>query len=148
MMNILIPIDGSEGSKTAAKVGLKVAKIHSSKVILLHIISSSGQQRKKWMDEGARQLLSVYEDAMIKAGIDAANITTIIEEGDPAVKIVETAETKNVDRIVIGTHGKTGLKKLTGSVTEKVLRYSRVLVLVVPPNFEINIKLFDLPGVK
>jgi len=51
---------------------------------------------------------------------------------------VETAEIRGVDRIVIGTHGKTGLKKLTGSVTVKVLRHSRVLVLGVPPKFEIR----------
>jgi len=92
-MNILIPIDGSAGSKTAAKVGLRIAKTHSAKIILLHVISATGQKRKKWMEEGAKKL---------------------------------------------GTHGKTGLKKLTGSVTEKVLRHSRVLVLVVPPKFEIK----------
>lgn len=137
-MNILIPIDGSAGSKTAAKVGLSIAKTHYANIILLHVISTTGQKRKKWMDEGAKKLLSVYKDAMVQAGIDADNITTIIEEGDPAVQIVETAELRGSDRIVIGTHGKTGLKKLTGSVTEKVLRISRVLVLVVPPKFEIN----------
>ena len=84
------------------------------------------------------KLLSDYKDAMVKAGIDAGNITTIIEEGDPAEQLVETAELRGMDRIVIGTHGKTGLKKLTGSVTEKVLRHSRVLVLVVPPKFKIK----------
>jgi len=135
-MNILIPIDGSAGSKRAAKVGLKIAKSHSAKIFLLHAISATGQKRKKWMEEGAKKLLSVYEDAIVEAGIDAVNVTTIIEEGDPAEQIVETAELRGMDRIVIGTHGKTGLKKLTGSVTEKVLRYSRVLVLVVPPKYE------------
>ena len=137
-MNILIPIDGSAGSKTAAKVGLKIAKSYSAKIILLHVISATGQKRKKWMEEGAKKLLSVYKDAMVDAGIDAGNITTFIEEGDPAEQIVETAEIRGVDRIVIGTHGKTGLKKLTGSVTVKVLRHSRVLVLGVPPKFEIR----------
>ena len=135
-MNILIPIDGSAGSKRAAKVGLSIAKTHSVKIILLHVISTTGNKRKKWMDEGATKLLSDYKDAMVKAGIDAGNITTIIEEGDPAEEIVDTAELRGMDRIVIGTHGKTGLKKLTGSVTEKVLRHSRVLVLVVPPKYE------------
>jgi nucleotide-binding universal stress UspA family protein len=137
-MNILIPIDGSAGSKAAAKVGLRIAETHSAKIILLHVISATGQKRKKWMDEGAKKLLSVYEDTMAKAGIHAGNITTIIEEGDPAAEIVETAELRGMDRIVIGTHGKTGIKKLTGSVTEKVLRHSRVLVLVVPPKYEMK----------
>ena len=137
-MNILIPIDGSAGSKRAAKVGLKIAKTHSAKIILFHVISATGHKRKKWMEEGAKKLLSLCKDAMVKAGIDADNITTIIEEGDPAAEIVDTAELRGMDRIVIGTHGKTGLKKLTGSVTEKVLRHSRVLVLVVPPKYEME----------
>jgi nucleotide-binding universal stress UspA family protein len=137
-MNILIPIDGSAGSKRAAKVGLRIAKTHSAKIILLHVISATGQKRKKWMEEGAKKLLSLCKDAMVKAGIDAGNITTIIEEGDPAAEIVDTAELRGMDRIVIGTHGKTGLKKLTGSVTERVLRHSRVLVLVVPPKYEME----------
>lgn len=137
-MNILIPIDGSAGSKRAAKVGLRIAKNHCAKILLLHAISATGQKRKKWMEEGAKKLLSVYEDAMVQAGIDADNITTIIEEGDPAEQIVDTAKLRGMDRIVIGTHGKTGLKKLTGSVTEKVLRHSRVLVLVVPPKYEME----------
>jgi len=137
-MNILIPIDGSAGSKRAAKVGLSIAKTHSAKIFLLHAISATGQKRKKWMEDGAKKLLLVYEDAIVEAGVDAGNITTIIEEGDPAEQIVETAELRGMDRIVIGTHGKTGLKKLTGSVTEKVLRHSRVLVLVVPPKYEME----------
>ena len=137
-MNILIPIDGSAGSKAASKVGLRIAKTHSAKIILLHAISATGQKRKKWMEEGAKKLLSVYKDAMVEAGIDADNIITIIEEGDPAEQIVDTAKLRGMDRIVIGTHGKTGLKKLTGSVTEKVLRHSRVLVLVVPPKYEME----------
>jgi len=137
-MNILIPIDGSAGSKAAAKVGSRIAKTHSAKIILLHVISTTGQKRKRWMDEGATKLLSGYKDAMVKSGIDVNNITTIIEEGDPAEQIVDTANLRGMDRIVIGTHGKTGLKKLTGSVTEKVLRHSRVLVLGVPPKFEIK----------
>ena len=137
-MNILIPIDGSAGSKRAAKVGLRIAKTHSVKIILLHVISTTGQKRKKWMDEGATKLLSSCKDAMVEAGIDADNITTVIEEGDPAEQIVDTAKLRGMDRIVIGTHGKTGLKKLTGSVTEKVLRHSRVLVLVVPPKYEME----------
>lgn len=103
----------------------------------MHVIAPSGQERKRWMEEGAQRLLRVYKDAMVKSGIDVKKITTIIEDGDPASKIVETADHRGVDRIVMGTYGKSGLKKLAGSVTEKVLRKSKVLVLVVTPNYEI-----------
>ena len=136
-MKILLPIDGSEYSKKAALVALRIAKKHSAHIVLLHVIASSGQERKKWMEEGAEKLLQVYKESMINDGLDEGSLTTLIEGGDPADQIIETAEIKGAERIIMGTHGKTGLKKLAGSVTEKVLRNSKVLVLGVPPNYEI-----------
>ncbi|MCL7414452.1 MAG: universal stress protein [ANME-2 cluster archaeon] len=136
-MKILLPIDGSEFSKKAAQVALRISKHHSAHIVLLHVIASSGQERKKWMEEGADKLLEVYTKSMVDDGLDGAMITSLIEDGDPADQIIQTAELNGVDRIIMGTHGKTGLKKITGSVTEKVLRNSKVLVLGVPPNYEI-----------
>ncbi len=136
-MKILLPIDGSEYSKKAAQVALRIAKLHSGQILLLHVIAPSGQERKKWMVEGAEKLLQVYKESMLNEGLDEACITTLIENGDPADQIIDTAKIKGATRIIIGTHGKTGIKKLAGSVTEKVLRNSKVLVLGVPPNYEI-----------
>lgn len=103
----------------------------------MHVVASSGQERKRWMVEGGDKLLSVFKDTFIDCGIYAGMVTTMLEDGDPAHEIIETAELKGADRIIMATHGKTGLKKLAGSVTEKVLRRSKVLVLVVPPNYEV-----------
>ncbi len=136
-MKILVPIDGSEFSKKAAKVALSIARHHKVEIILIHVIATTGQERKKWMEEGGKKLLDECKDALVGHGIDAGNVSMIIEDGDPAACIVEAAELKKVDRIIIGTYGKTGLKKLTGSVTEKVLRKSKVLVLTVSPYYEI-----------
>jgi glucokinase len=137
-MKILLPIDGSEFSKKAASVAMRIAKRHDSEILLIHVIAPTGQERKKWMEEGAEKLLRICKDAITNSGINADKITTIIEDGDPATNIVETAQLKGVDRIIMGTHGKTGIKKLAGSVTEKVLRKSKVLVLIVSPNYEIS----------
>ena len=137
-MKILIPIDGSEYSKKAAQVALKIAKKHTAELILIHVIAPSGQERKPWMEQGAEKLLGTYRDAMVKSGLDADKITIIIEDGDPSTQIVKTAELNGMNRIVMGTYGKSGLKKIAGSVTERVLRKSKVLVLVVPPNYEIK----------
>lgn len=137
IMKILIPIDGSEYSKKAAQVALKIARDHTAELILMHVIAPSGQERKKWMEQGAEKLLGTYRDAMVKQGLNAGAITTLIKDGDPSTQIVETAELNSVDRIVMGTYGKSGLKKIAGSVTERVLRKSKVLVLVVPPNYAI-----------
>ncbi len=136
-MKILVPIDGSEFSKKAAKVALSIARHHKVEIILIHVIATTGQKRKKWMEEGGKKLLDECKDALVGHGIDAGNVSMIIDDGDPAACIVEAAELKKVDRIIISTYGKTGLKKLTGSVTEKVLRKSKVLVLTVSPYYEI-----------
>jgi nucleotide-binding universal stress UspA family protein len=61
-------------------------------------------------------------------------IETIVREGEAYEKIVETAEEKNADMIFMGSHGRTGLKKLVmGSVTEKVIGFSACPVMVVKP---------------
>jgi nucleotide-binding universal stress UspA family protein len=137
-MKILIPIDGSEYSKKAAQVALRIARKHAAELILIHVIAPSGQERKQWMERGAEKLLGTYRDAIVKSGLNPDKITTIIENGDPSTRIVETAEFNSVNRIIMGTYGKSGLKKIAGSVTERVLRKSKVLVLVVPPNYEIK----------
>lgn len=56
----------------------------------------------------------------------------VVVEGDPASAILEFAEQNKVDIIIMGTLGKGGLERfLLGSVTDKVVRHSKVPVLVV-----------------
>jgi nucleotide-binding universal stress UspA family protein len=55
-----------------------------------------------------------------------------VVEGDPAHAILEFAEQNKIDMIVMGTLGKGGLERfLLGSVTDKVIRHSKIPVLVV-----------------
>ncbi|MCJ7444243.1 MAG: universal stress protein, partial [Methanotrichaceae archaeon] len=55
-----------------------------------------------------------------------------IIEGNPANEILKFAEEAKMDIIVIGSIGVTGLKKfMIGSVTEKVVRHSKVPVMIV-----------------
>ncbi|HSB51746.1 MAG TPA: universal stress protein, partial [Dissulfurispiraceae bacterium] len=59
-------------------------------------------------------------------------VKTLIRQGDPAEKILETAQKMKVDLIVTGSHGRHGTKKfLLGSVSSKVVDYSKCPVLVV-----------------
>ncbi|WP_342306097.1 universal stress protein [Methanolobus sp. ZRKC5] len=136
-MKILIPTDGSIYSSNAAKVAGKIALKHDYELIILHVVPDKGFSRKTWQKKGADQVISTIVDILLETGCDREKIKTIIEDGSAPEKIVEVAEDMRVDRIVIGTQGKNGLKKLVGSVTEKVLQISDVLVLVVPPNYTI-----------
>ena len=134
-MKILIPTDGSIYSSNAAKVAAKIALKHDYRLIVLHVVPDKGFSRKTWQKEGAENVVSTITDILIEQGCDIDRIDTLIEDGSAPEKIVEVARNEGADRIVIGTQGKNGLKMLVGSVTEKVLQISDVLVLVVPPNY-------------
>jgi nucleotide-binding universal stress UspA family protein len=61
-----------------------------------------------------------------------ARFTPLVEEGDVTVTVISVAERENVDLIVLGTHGRTGLSHLLlGSVAEKLLRRAPCPVLTV-----------------
>jgi nucleotide-binding universal stress UspA family protein len=59
-------------------------------------------------------------------------IESVILEGNPANEIVDFAEKNDIELIVMGSHGKTGIQRfLIGSVAENVVRHSKKSVLVV-----------------
>jgi nucleotide-binding universal stress UspA family protein len=135
-MKILLPTDGSEYSTNAAKVAGKIACKHNFKILVLHVVTDTGVGRKTWQNEGAESIISSILSILKDVGCDEERIESIIEDGNAPDKIVEVAQQRNVDRIIIGTRGKSGFKKIVGSVTEKVLQKSDVLVLVVPPGYQ------------
>ena len=61
-------------------------------------------------------------------------VTTEVRFGDPAEEIATCVEDKDIDLVVMATHGRTGLKRFVlGSVTEQVLRSVQVPVMLVRP---------------
>jgi len=87
---------------------------------------------------------NVTEETLRKEGDDAIQYAKkvaedkeidyegVVVEGDPANAILEFAEQNKIDLIIIGTLGKSGLERfLLGSVADKVVRHSKISVLVV-----------------
>lgn len=71
-------------------------------------------------------------DAERRAEQHGVEITTVIERGPPGSTIVEYVEENDVDRIVMGSHDRSGISKiLLGSVAEDVVKESPVTVTVV-----------------
>jgi nucleotide-binding universal stress UspA family protein len=65
---------------------------------------------------------------------DYLNVDAVFMRGLDYQEIVSYAENNKIDLIVIATHGRTGLlHTLLGSVAEKVIRYSKIPVLVITP---------------
>ncbi len=142
---ILVGVDGSEHSKKAVKYAASLAAQSNGEVILLHVVNvePSGQpviwltpeveaRDRKYLEElkSEGEMLLKEEESWIRdMGIE---VSTHIEFGDPAEKIVEVAEKKKVDIIALGVRGMSKWKKLlVGSVSERVIEMSKIPVLVI-----------------
>ncbi len=121
--NILVATDGSAHSVAAAAEAIGIAKRCGS-----NIIAVSTMYVAEGFEEAKANVGAVVEMAL-KEGIPVEALTPA---GRSHEVIVETAGGRGVDLIVMGTYGKTGLKKiLMGSSTEKVIGHANCAVLVV-----------------
>jgi nucleotide-binding universal stress UspA family protein len=135
---MLVPLDGSPLAEVALSEALTLAKLRASEVILLRVIpppddvhgddeaaGADGERRKA----GALQYLKA-----VCSGPAWRDIRTevAVEFGRPAETILDFADQHGVERIVMATHGRTGLGRwVFGSIADKVLRAAdRTIVLV------------------
>lgn len=137
---ILVATDGSENAERAASYGINIAKATGAEVYALYVVSTehAGTARTVmgWTDAFEEYLANKGEAAtgyVQNLGRDAGvKVEPVYLKGSPAEKILEYAEESNIDLIVMGTQGLTGVKKfLTGSVAENVFRHSKVPVMII-----------------
>jgi len=136
---ILIATDGSKASEDAAYLGIKFARQYEAKVFAIYVIDVTAHDSilmdKSWeIDECAEcekkgnKATSVIVEKAKFAGLEAESV---ILKGNPAEKILDFANEHKIDMIVVGSLGKSGIERFAmGSVSEKIVRYSKVPVLV------------------
>lgn len=139
--NIVIATDGSENTQKAISYGIEIAKLSRATVHALYVVDISSFSSIPMSTEGGWEamyeiLKTEGEKAVsaVKRQGEAAGVEVRenVLEGHPINEIIEFAENNNADLIVLGTLGKTGLDRfLLGSVAEKVVRSSKVPVMVV-----------------
>ncbi len=137
---ILIAVDSSEYSMQAAKRGLELTHDLGATAALLFVVDTSkamGNIDGGILPEQALIILKKEAEQMLDelaAMYDGSNkLMKFMPEGHPADEIHVTAHTWDADLIVMGTHGRTGLRHLfAGSVAEHVVRHSIVPVMIVP----------------
>jgi len=138
---ILIATDGSEHSKRAARKGVEMAKLSGGSVTALYVVDTNRSISdvsaniadevakgfsKAMMKEG-EEATKYAEEAARMAGVAAEKK---VVEGNPAEEVLKMAG--GMDLVVMGSVGRTGVSKfLLGSVTDKVIRNSKVPVMVV-----------------
>lgn len=137
---ILVATDGSENAEKAASYGINIAKITGAEVHTLYVISTQNSVTTRTVtgwSEAVEEYLEnkgkVAIEEVEKMGKDAGvKIESVFLKGIPAEKILEYTEENNIDLIVMGTQGLTGIKRfLIGSVAENVVRHSKIPVMVI-----------------
>lgn len=137
--SILVPVDFSPASEAALKLALDVAQRFDASVTILHVYGIPAYA----FPEGfvlAPDVLTKFaagaQDAVekLRARYESAGVPlrAVSAPGIPDQEIVERAKAERVDLVVMGTHGRTGLKHvLLGSIAERVVRLSPCPVLTV-----------------
>ncbi len=140
--NIVIATDGSENTQRAISQGIEVAKLSGATLYALHVVDIPSLISEDWtidknlfyemMRNEGDKILSKTKKIGEDSGVE---IKGVLLEGHPSNEIINFAEKNQMDLIVMGTLGKTGFDKfLLGSVAEKVVRGSKVPVMVVRGN--------------
>jgi nucleotide-binding universal stress UspA family protein len=138
---ILVPIDFSNYSKGALKYAVNFAKRFNAEMYLIYVVEpviyppdfSMGQiaipsVNAEW-DERAKDELQKLAKTDIPNDV---KVETIIKTGKPFLEIIETASEKDIDIIIIATHGHSGVEHiLFGSTAEKVVRKAPCPVLTL-----------------
>jgi len=136
--SIVIATDGSENTWKAISYGIKIAKLSGATVHALYVMDTSSVSQS-WT-AGKEIIYEILKKEGQKAtskvkecgGASDVEVKEVILEGHPSREIIDFAEDNEIDLIVMGTLGKTGLDKfLMGSVAENVVRNSKVPVMIV-----------------
>ena len=140
--NILVPVDGSETSFAAVAKAAELAKAFGSKITVVQVLTLdpyiaaeyiTANQTNDLIERARASIVKTLEEAKQKFTEQGVEAETKLLEGQViAREITNAAKDLNADLIVIGSHGRTGLKKLfLGSVAQCILSEGTTPVLIV-----------------
>jgi nucleotide-binding universal stress UspA family protein len=149
--HVLIAVDYDPTAQKVAEQGFSLAKSMGAEVTLLHVITDSTyytstefspilgiggyiETARIQLDtvDGLRNAAQHFLDKT-KLHLEDTNIHTVVNEGDIADTILETAKELKADIIVLGSHSQKWLENiLVGSVTEEVLKQTRIPLFLIP----------------
>ena len=146
---ILVPLDGSDHADKALDAALDLAEAYSAEIFLLSVVhvppsayaapplsakTSFLTSIRNYEKEIEASLKRVLSEAIEKAKklTPYVKISTKLVEGNPADKIVEIANEENIDIIIMGHRGLSGIRRLVlGSVSNQVVDEASCPVLIV-----------------
>ncbi len=137
---ILYATDFSESSVSALDYALSLAKLAGAKLHIIHVIGELVEKQRTLIPHEAFDIMQkeVHRNALKEMEKFCKTITSDVDYtteevvGFPFEEIIRKAEGVKADLIVIGTHGRTGIKHVVlGSTVERVVRRSQIPVLTV-----------------
>ena len=142
---ILVPVDYSQQSKAALSYAMFLAKPLGVEVDVVHVwdrpnyvpdtVVVAGPGGHQSVADLIRENAEKEMDDFLGQVDSPAGVTVThhLESGEPASTILRTAERTESSMVVMGTHGRTGVRYLLlGSVAEKLVRLCPIPVLTVP----------------
>ena len=140
---IIVPLDGSDFSFRAAQYAINLARLTGGEILCIHAIADlpyieymapAGLTVPRYIQEAKKQTDEWFSQVKSSAAKEGVKITaeTIFSPPSVAESIINYASEQKADLIVIGTRGRSGLKRLVlGSVASAVVTHASCPVLVV-----------------
>jgi nucleotide-binding universal stress UspA family protein len=134
--NILVAVDGSKHSDDAFSIAMDMAQKYGSQLLVLHVFqggTGSGTLVSPGFEDDMRsiwqQILDSYEAKVKERRLQ--NVRMLLQMGDAAQRIMETASKIKCELLVLGSRGRGGFKELLlGSVSHKVTNHADCPVLI------------------
>jgi nucleotide-binding universal stress UspA family protein len=129
---ILIPTDFSKVCDNAINHGAEIAKSMGARLFILHVLNTDSAKylKKNGLSRNYVDEQLAYTKTQLEKAYDI-NVQTFIIEGKFLQAIADFSTKIHADLVVLGTHGKTGIQKITGSHAMKVVHALDIPVLVV-----------------
>lgn len=153
MKKIIVPIDFSEYSEYALEAAAILAKKNNAEIFALHMLEMSDAILTASNDGPKPKILfflklaqQKFDDFLNKDYLEGVTVTRLVKHSKVFSEVSEVAQEHNADLIVMGSHGVSGFTEVfVGSNTEKVVRHSKLPVLVIkqkPSNLSFETVIF------
>lgn len=137
---ILIAVDGSHGGLSATRLGGEMAEGRDAEVLLVHAVplppivpgvdQTISEESLNYLEETADTALAASEDVLAGMNVKAERV---VRAGSPAEVILNVAEDRDADVIVVGHRGFGAMKRfILGSVSSKLAHHVRCALLLAP----------------
>jgi nucleotide-binding universal stress UspA family protein len=142
---ILVAVDGSAASSKGLREAIRLAKAEGAKLFIVHVVdefpafaamdgmaAAPAGDLVPWLRDGGKRVLAKAQAVASKQKVRCKTVLREMMGGPAADKIVREARKQRADLIVLGTHGRRGVRRLVlGSDAEQVVRTAPMPVLLV-----------------